>query len=1413
MFNSNNRLNPDDANVSPLLVGAATASVGAAVFYSHKALLAKSPTYARNLYKYLDMIETRSPGVVLRTSGASELASSHIVDSVHIPYSHLYEGGVATPLNAHLKRLLGDDLDLTHEGGQTFNKRGSSPYLRLSTDESRAVRFTKEGRLPSSSFRYGAPISTEPYKLISTGHPLKDIWANFQGIRKNQMPHDIKSFDVIGTIGHEGEEGWQSMPVFPYLAEREGQTTANVVDKASRIAFELLERPQKLLADFGFGLKAGSYNTGMHIPFFGGAKKGILNELLLKRVAPVAAAVWGASYLDYKAHHLFSNTAINAFQSASLGRARVTDLTPGLRSITDTYAKVVPGPQYGPVALPLLGLIGGAMLHYGEVLKGNLDNKFAREAAFRIFAKDKDKTLLKVFNKGSWAARGLVAGLAVMLPFVPGMVGSRKKTGELQDIYSGAELVPIKSGRWWDVGLTPFGGATIQSWRPHWSVLHKARAEDESIYGGEDNKWAHSILHPLRNFRDPYWLEKQNYRDRPYPITSPAFSNVPIIGPFLAATIGKLVKPVRRMHTDEWDGQSDYNLYSTRLEPRGGQVDSKFERDVLVDLAKHGYQANTQTPIGDYRADFTLQGNGHKVVIESDGASYHTKWNAAADAKRQAEIESAGWDVIRVGSKSFFSNEDAAMDPVFARLNALGIKPEGNADGNIRSGLVGLANPVPKEEFGLRDTIDREAYAFSDLIGLPGFVGRSLWAKLFPDDHKTVFLEGSRQIDSTSRRYYERDLGAGYFASPEGKFAALGYTEPIRRFIQNEQPTQQANQLANSLASVSWIPGDDYYVNYQKGDPYSMLSDGYARLPGAGYESLHPELKGMDPNDYPDINKLAILADIGPYSRQYQAVKGRVAKAAQYDTDLDIEYSRIIDRVRQTKDSALGTTNKIFTGATDSISGTIQEASPYGVSLREYPGRVFKLSGLGMSAADMAAISIGANNNITREALAQDVDNKRSQLGKYLQNALSAGTNVSLTIPYGSIDSSESINAVIRAGSTNINADLVDQGYAQFDRRNAGPEAKDMFGGLTQTLGAIGEEIAFTGDEEVWNPLRYIPTPAHTKFWQNRDPLADYLEKEVYGSRMRRWDKPLHDFVMPYARGAVKRATGEVIVPEEVTEKRELNDIADSLQYLRSKILADTVPGERSKYTNQGLRTFAGVDLFSESSYVASTLPRREALYFTRFVGETDPDKRESILASVSRPAAEALQAQWLKSKANIAIAEGKDPGPVGQDGRILTKEGMLAYKNANTKLNYGDFTRSLEIAQTFTDRNYQIPSPDSAVFSPNIDYQDVKTKIIQLEGYDAKDFNVFDDRSNTLWRKPYIDGAIRELTAGSDRTLEANRQIIENILIASNNKNPKVTMTSSLSQTSSGNTSVDIERDDHNNLVQSMRRNPQLYN
>jgi hypothetical protein len=158
-----------------------------------------------------------------------------------------------------------------------------------------------------------------------------------------------------------------------------------------------------------------------------------------------------------------------------------------------------------------------------------------------------------------------------------------------------------------------------------------------------------------------------------------------------------------------------------------------------------------------------------------------------------------------------------------------------------------------------RNAFKRELFTMSDYIGLPGFIMRSAYNAAYPTQgsKQPVYLQGSRQMTSTSRAYYEKNLGAGYFMSMDPEHGFTGYTEPLRRFIQPESYAPQVNEISNQMPD--WLPGEDYLINFQKGDPYIKVDEGYARLPGAGYQALHPELDGISPEDYPDIAKLRIL--------------------------------------------------------------------------------------------------------------------------------------------------------------------------------------------------------------------------------------------------------------------------------------------------------------------------------------------------------------------------------------------------------------------------------------------------------------------------------------------------------------------------------------------------------------------------
>jgi hypothetical protein len=111
----------------------------------------------------------------------------------------------------------------------------------------------------------------------------------------------------------------------------------------------------------------------------------------------------------------------------------------------------------------------------------------------------------------------------------------------------------------------------------------------------------------------------------------------------------------------------------------------------------------------------------------------------------------------------------------------------------------------------------------------------------------------------------------------------FGYTEPFRRFVQHETFTPQANEIPNTAAS--WLPGDDYYTNFHDGDPFIKVVEGYACLPGEGYAALHPKLRDVDPEDYPGIHKMAILADLASYSSEYNTYRQRVGAQAHANRD------------------------------------------------------------------------------------------------------------------------------------------------------------------------------------------------------------------------------------------------------------------------------------------------------------------------------------------------------------------------------------------------------------------------------------------------------------------------------------------------------------------------------------------------
>ena len=1247
-----------------------------AVYGLHKTLHANWADYAEGVYQTLRKIEERSPAELFRTFGLSQLASSYRPAEVFLKPEQLFLGNQLTETGRHLQRLIGvNALDERFKQGMRFKRTSAvSPYLELEGMPGYKVRFAERGRLTGSSARYGMELREPMEQRYFAETPWGQAKEYFQHIRERQTPRTPLSKKQAFAMKMGGEEAFYH----PLYGRRPGFMggVQSAYETTSRVAFEAAERPLRLLRDIGLGVNYGSYNKLMHIPFV--QSGGLLNKLIFGRVLPIYAAVTLARYANYQMGGAPAHTLASLPLRAHMAWAEATEQVPGLRSITDKYAEIVPGPQYGPLALPIgAGAIATVLGHYLPVARGTV--KYATRAARTAAAR-------ATFRKGA----GI--GLALMAPFIPGMIGSRQTPEQLQRIYSGEEEIPVRAGRWWDVGSTPFQGGRIKYFRQHWYASMQAHAEMTATYGSEDAYWEHHpLLHPFKYINDPYWVEKANYYSRPYPITSPAFSNIPLVGSALAATFGRLIKPPVRMHEREWD-INNYTLYSPRLEP-----------------------------------------------------------NMA---------------------------------------------------------LGGLPPSTPREEFSLKDITKRELISFAEYTGLPGFIATTVYGAAGPrgTPGKDVILQGSRQMTSWSRQYYQRELGAVSGVNPNEPGAMpFGYSEPLRRFIQPEKLAVQANEIPNTMPR--WMPGEDYMINFRTGDPYARIPEGAARLPGPAYGELHPELRGLNPDQYPDFYRYKILADVAPYSKEYLIYRAKIRTMAQKDTKLQIQYEHIEDQVRQMKESSLNTTQRRFTAPVENISGTIKRATAQGIELSEYPGRFFTFSSIGTSASDLSAVVLGEKNNQSRTENARTVEKREAQLQEFL--AQQVGMKARLVVPLGTEEHATEARAVIFIDDVDLNKAIIDQGMGKLRKDLGGAEAQAMYSSVQQSLGRYAETMAFTGEG---GPLSYVPTPFHTKYWNERTALALYQEQEVYGARMRRWQRPFHDMVAPWARGLYHRVTGKAIIPPEVEYRRNIDTLTDELDYLRAQIQASAHPENRGRYTSQAKRTNIGGNLFGNPQFVSNSLPRREKLYFQAFLQETDPEKRKQILESVSPELARTLTAQWVKKDAMIARESGKEIPPIEEGGVLFTKQDLESYRKAKTDLTYSDYVRSKNIAKTFSTLGFNLPGPGSPLWSEGMDYEDVKLKIIQDEGYDYHDFNIYDDRVSTLWRKPYIDGAVRELTSGGTGNTEQIRQTIEQIIIEGSDKYPTVMANTSPSRNDSSSVNIDVDEQGDKAIMTDIRRNEDEY-
>lgn len=667
----------------------------------------------------------------------------------------------------------------------------------------------------------------------------------------------------------------------------------------------------------------------------------------------------------------------------------------------------------------------------------------------------------------------------------------------------------VRSGRLWGFGsASEYRGGNIQYYQPNYLKRAHSNYNEIGVYGSAEEKFKHSwipsLRHPFSTLRaawDPYWLEKKNMDERPYPLTGKMFAEGTPWGAILNPTIGEVLKPVRmlpevrrRLGKDGRDIRQVLKNINNRIKAKGSENDdalivegTDIRNAVYVPYGNTGdgyaninfangtpsspgigFMTEAEelnsfvSPSGEVNTAPFINPNG-EIVQEISATSKNTQWAVN-------EILS---DINNFIKKKAYKGDNSAYNQ--------GYLPDNSEGTYVYTNLVNQMNAANSRYYSqkydpkvvdkslAKDFLRDGAYSIGQLSGIYNFLGDLAFGE---SSYKYRYADAGA-MTSFSRNFWDSSIG-GF----GGEFMEIA-----RRFFPSEDKSiVRYNPLRNSMPE--WLP-----ERFLVGDPFTSLPKGEMRMPGKGYETLndlHPDMFG----EYGAFDRFKILADIAPTSQEYKQWRN-IARNTITDPSLIKEMEEIQARAdkmsgkhefynyRYTKNNV-----KMKKGVVKSINGSIVELAT---------GEQLSLGGI----------------NLNEDADISEV----LQVGQHINYRTSADAIKRL-------EDGIITNAVIYKNdfgySTNINKTLVSLGMAERDRSDTSAIGYlANASGTQQTIGAVQELIAHAN----------IPF-LHNKYMKIETARESFLNEQVYGNPFTTWDHPIRGFITP----AFNRTSGQGIL-------------------------------------------------------------------------------------------------------------------------------------------------------------------------------------------------------------------------------------------------------------------------------------------
>lgn len=1021
--------------------------------------------------------------------------------------------------------------------------------------------------------------------------------------------------------------------------------SADPLTSASNWANILVSRPLYLMSKLGMNIRPGRTPLGT-----------------LGKVAALSTAAYmgleGLKYADYALWDVPSKGAKYALGSAEYARQTAlgaVGASEGIEGLEEELPGIVTSPL--SKALRFAGLmIGGAVIGsklgapkwLGKIVTATTDAEAtgAAGAAYSVLGKYlKDIGTKK--SIGSKAIGGLILGTGA-----GGLLGAATSVGNLtasnQDVAErmrGDRKVPYRASSGWMLGRDPFSGGRIRFNRESRYNTFGTAYRDIGVYGSQANKWAYgSWLPTLQN-----WGGLRRFLN-PYYAEDRNYDTRPY-----PATSGHF---------------GDVPIFGSILQ---GTIGSLMKPTRYRDP----YGASSGGPGGP-------AGGGETVAGTGGGYGSLSNMNAMSTGAGVGEGLLAGSYSGVAGFRGYGSEQ----------LERMGFG-------------VGKVLPMhANQPTGIGQTLSMQIRAIEEYIGLRGFqmqlIRKTLLGSAYPSlDRPTLATSG--KMTRASRGYYDIEPGG-----------MLGMTELPRRFLLRPSRQPTVNFIPNSIPN--FLPGTlsqferdrTWPIDFSRGDPYTKIPQGEARLPGPGYQALHKLHGGIA---YTMLDSFIILADVAPFSQAYRVTKqevDRLISEGKMDEIWIRKYQIAVEQAEYRSQFRVFHSRR-YQGIEEL---TIKKAiSPTEFTTYEQPDTVFSMKGTTISKRSDAAMlaQFQANGATARQAKAQ-VAAVKGHMFNFLKKMEGRTIDVSLVgskLGYTEVEASSFIEEAESMGVGKKTSDLRDQSMVGLAYSRAGKligEAGFAGGAITGFLAGTARDFSIAQKGSIVAKVGAALVGAigggiaggwiENKFTGDFTAAEHYERFNKYGTGYADWSTPVDSFLRTWIHSAA--STVADYTPQYRQRQRDVEEYFDKLKFAKNKMLSSR--GADWRELEPTMTSLDYGKLSAKTPGLVRAIPNSERQYFPQFAAEMDPEEQQRIVENVPEYMRSIYLSIWKNSQ------QGK------------------GFANPELDHAYSEYVMPL-INTSATERmsqyfeSHAAPGPTSGFWHPSVSAEAVKYKTIEALG------------------------------------------------------------------------------------------------